>query len=251
MIEEIIAQFDLGQSLTVGLILFSATVVVRVSGFGGSLVAIPLIAPIIGLSAAPPLMNLFGVTNFSTVIVQRWRDLTFKDVWRLSLMNVLITPFGIWTLNFVTEDFLRTTLGIVCIVYAGLRMFNVPAPKLARPFWQWVYGFISGIFTGTFGVGGVPAVLYADTQSWEAERFRLNLFTFFFITGYVNLISRFIAGQYTPTIVVLWLTTIPFLFAGLWVGERLSRIVKQEQFSYLVLFLLIVLGGRLIYSVFG
>lgn len=251
MILEFLSQLDLGQLILIGLILFLSTFVVRVSGFGGSLVAVPLLAPIIGLAAAPPLMNLFGATNFTTVVIQKWRQLTFQDIWRLALMNVLITPLGIYTLNFVSESFLRIALGSVCIAYAGLRMLDVPFPELKRPVWQWIYGFVSGIFTGTFGVGGVPTVLYADTQPWDPERFRLNMFTFFCVTTYVNIVTRFLAGQYNWDIVIYWLASVPFLFFGLWVGEKASRWINPNQFKWIVLILLVVLGGRLIYSAVG
>ena len=119
------------------------------------------------------------------------------------------------------------------------------------PIWQSIYGIISGIFTGTLGVGGVPAVLYADTQAWEPERFRLNMFSFFFLTGYVNVTTRYFAGQYTGQIVTLWFFALPFMFLGLWVGEKISKRVNKQQFQYLVLLLLVLLGGRLIYSVFS
>lgn len=244
----ILAEFDLGQSILIGLILFLSTLVVRVSGFGGALTAMPLIIPIIGLPPAAPLMNLFGVTTFSTVVWQRWRDLRFQDVWRLVLMNVLFAPVGIWILSQVNESLLRLFFGGLCVIYASMRMFKVPAPTLRRPGWQWLYGAISGIFTGTFSLGGVAAVLYADTQPWEPERFRLNLFSFFFVTSYINIITRYLSGQITPQVIILWITSTPFLFIGLWVGEKIANRVDQARFSKLVLLLLIVLGGRLIYS---
>ena len=45
---------------SIGLILFLSTVVVRVAGFGGSLTSMPLLVPLIGLSAAAPVMTLFS-----------------------------------------------------------------------------------------------------------------------------------------------------------------------------------------------
>ena len=122
-----LTHFDYQQILSVGLILFSATVVVRLAGFGSSLVAMPLLTPLLGLSVASPLMNLFGVTNFSVVIFQRWKELTLKDVWRLALMTVLIIPLGISLVYVVPESFLRFVLGMICIVYALYGFTNLPA----------------------------------------------------------------------------------------------------------------------------
>jgi uncharacterized membrane protein YfcA len=248
LIEYLTAEYDLGRSLTVGLILFFSTTVVRVAGFGGSLTAMPLISPILGLGVASPLMNLFGVTNFTTLVIQKWREFTFTDMWRLAVMNILFTPVGIWTLSLVEESVLRFTLGVVCAGYSLMRLAKVPPPALKNPNWAWVYGFFSGVFTGAFSVGGVPAVLYADSQDWEPERFRTNMFSFFSITSGINMVTRYFAGQFTWEVVFLWLTALPFMFSGLWVGEKLTRFVDKQRFQKLVLLMLVVLGVRLIYS---
>ncbi len=246
-----LAHFDYQQTLTIGLILFCATIVVRLAGFGSSLVAMPLLTPILGLSVASPLMNLFGIATFGTVIFQKWRELTLKDVWRLALITVLIIPLGIYLIYVIPESFLRLMLGLICIVYALYGFANLPLPRLSNPNWAWVYGFFAGMFSGAFNVGGVVAVLYADTQDWTPERFRLNMFSFLFTTATLGLFSRYIAGQLTAHVVQIWLGTLPFLFLGLAVGDYLTRFVNKAHFRKLVLGLLIILGTRLIYSAYG
>ena len=160
-----LSTIDYQQLLTVGLILFSATVVVRLAGFGGSLIAMPMLVPLLGLPIASPMMNLFAVTNFSLVIFQRWQDLTLSDIWRLTLMAILMTPLGIYLIFVVPESFLRFVLGTICILYAVYGFSNLPSPRLSNPNWAWFYGFWAGLFGGAFNVSGVPAVLYADTQA--------------------------------------------------------------------------------------
>lgn len=250
MIEQITTEYDLFRALIVGMVLFVSTIVVRVAGFGASLTAMPVISPILGLNVAAPLMNLFGATNSSVLVVQKWKEFTFSDMWRLAVMNILFTPVGIWTVEWVAESSLRLILGVVCGGYALLRLAKIPPPALDDPNWGWVYGFFSGVFTGAFSVGGVPAVLYAETQQWEPERFRLNMFSFFALISGVNLITRYFAGQLTLGLIFLWLTVIPFMFIGLWVGEKLTHFINKDRFQQLVLVMLVILGGRLVYSAF-
>ncbi|MGB0389359.1 MAG: sulfite exporter TauE/SafE family protein [Ardenticatenaceae bacterium] len=246
-----LANFDYQQILSVGLILFCATVVVRLAGFGSSLVAMPLLTPLLGLPVASPLMNLFGVTNFSVVIFQRWKEVTLKDVWRLALMTVLVIPLGIYLIFVVPEAFLRVVLGMICLLYALYGLAKLPMPRLTNPNWAWVYGFWAGVFSGAFNVAGVFVVLYADTQDWEPERFRLNMFSFFLVVSILSLVSRYVAGQLTAQVMQIWLGTTPFLLLGLAVGSYLTRFVNKTRFRQLVLCLLIVLGTRLIYSALG
>ncbi len=242
---------DLELIFTIGGILFSATVVVRLAGFGGSLVAMPLIVPMLGLTFSASLMNLFGVASFSFVIFQRWRDLTFGDVWRIILAGMFLYPVGIWTAVFVPEALMRFVLGIICILFAIYGLAKLPFPLLQHPIWQWITGAFAGLFGGAFSVSGVPAILYSSTQDWEPERFRLNMFTFLLTMSMIGVVFRILAGQITRPVVSLWLTAVPFLYLGINVGEYLTRFVSRERFRQLVLVLLIILGGRMINSALG
>ena len=141
---------------------------------------------------------------------------------------------------------LRITLGVICILYALYRLFDLPTPTFASPHWGWFFGVLAGLFGGAFNVSGVPAVIYASTQNWKPERFRLNMFSFFLTVSSFALISRYVAGQLTAQVIVYWLWTIPFLLLGLVIGQFLLRFVPRERFQQIVLLLLIVLGGRLI-----
>ena len=226
--------------------MFAATVVVRIAGFGGSLVAMPLLIPLIGLHAASPLMNLFGMTTFSVTLYQQWQELTFRDMARVMATAVIATPFGVYLLFIIPEPTLRLVLGIICISYATYRLFKLPNPNLTHPHWGWLFGTIAGLFSGAFNVGGVPAVIYATAQEWQPERFRLNMFSFLLIISSFGLISRYAAGQLTSTVISYWLFTTPFMLIGLAVGKYLTRFVNQKQFQTLVLLLLLVLGARLI-----
>ena len=235
----------------IGFILFLSTVVVRVAGFGGSLTAVPLLAPLIGVPVATPIMSLFGVTNFSVVIFQQWRDITFRDVWRMVVTTILFTPLGIYLVFIIPESTLRLTLGIVCIAYSIYRLLKLPSPKLKNVNWGWFVGIIAGLASGAFAVGGVPAVIYADMQEWQPEQFRLNMFSFFLVTSCFSVMTRFAAGQITWQVIGYWLGAIPFMMAGLFVGKQLALRVNKERFRQLVLVMLIVLGVRLIRSAFA
>ena len=234
----------------IGLTLFAATVVVRLSGFGGSVVAMPILVPLITLAGASPLINLFGVTSFSLVIFRQWRDITVGDMWRNIVAAVIATPLGVWLTFVVAESAMRLILGSICVLYAIYNFTNLPRPRLTNPYWGWGFGIIAGLFGGAFNVGGIPTVLYADTQGWEPERFRLNMFSFFLVTSTLALPTRYLAGQFTLSVISYWLLGIPFLLFGLWVGYKLTTVIERQRFRQLVLVLLIVLGGRLIWGVF-
>ena len=232
----------------IGLTLFAATTVVRVAGFGGSLVSMPLLVPMLGLPVATPVMTLFGITNFSIVIGQQWRNVTVRDIWRLAIMSILMVPLGIYLIYVVPEWLLRLSLGAFCCLYALYRLFQLPFPQLKNPNWAWLFGAFAGVASGAFSLGGVPTVIYADTQTWAPERFRLNMFSYFLLSNIFTLASRIVAGQITRLVIIYWLGAIPFLLCGLWLGQRIAQKVDRDRFQKLVLVMLILLGGRLAWS---
>lgn len=242
---------DFQQILAVGSILFVATVVVRVAGFGSSLVAMPLLIPMLTLPVSSVLMNLFGMTNFGLVLSRRWRELTFHDMWRLVITAVLFTPVGIFLIFVVPESAMRLVLGTLCVGYAIYTALNIIPIRLKNPNWQWLFGVIAGMGAGAFNVGGIIAVLYADTQQWEPERFRLNMFSFLFTMAVFGLISRYFANLITAQVLIIWLGSVPFLLLGLAVGSYLAPKISKTRFRQLVRGLLVLLGARLIISAFG
>lgn len=233
---------------SIGLTLFVSTIVVRVAGFGGSLTSMPLLVPLVGLPVAAPIMTLFGITNFGIVIWQQWRDVTLRDIWRLAIASIIMTPFGIYLIYIVSESTMKLSLGLICITFALYRLSKRPFPRLTHPNWAWLFGIIAGLASGAFSVGGVPSVIYANTQDWEPEPFRLNMFSFFLTTGVFSLISRYFLGQLTGEVIQHWFFALPFLFAGLFVGTHIAKRVNRQQFQRLVLVMLIILGGRLVLS---
>ena len=130
MIDLLTTEYDVGRALIVGLVLFTSSLVVRVAGFGAAITAMPIISPMLGLNVAAPLMNLSGATNFTTLVIQKWKEFSFSDMWRVALMNVLFTPLGIWIVAWVDESILRFILGVFCAGYALVRLANISPPTL-------------------------------------------------------------------------------------------------------------------------
>lgn len=239
---------DVQQIFSVGLILFGATVVVRLAGFGGALVAMPLLVPMLTLPVSSAVMNLFGITNFGVVLLRNRQTVTFRDVWRMALTAVLFVPLGIYLIFVVPEWLMRLVLGTICMSYGIYSSLTVKELVVTNLNWQWLVGSLSGLFAGAFNVGGVVAVLYTDTQQWEPERFRLNMFSFFLTTAVFGLISRYVSNLLTAQVLIIWLGSVPFLLLGLAVGGYLSPFISRPRFRQLVRGMLVLLGARLIWS---
>lgn len=241
---------ELQTILSVSLVMFLSTTVVRIAGFGGALVAMPLLVPLLGLQVASPLTNLIALPTFLFALVQQWREMTLADVWRMAIANILLAPLGIYLVYIIPEMWLFLSLGAVCMLYGLMRMANIQTIQHTNLNWAYFYGGISGLIGGAFNIGGPPAVLYADTRHWEPDRFRANMFSYFLVTSIFSIIGRYVAGQITVPVLWLWAFSLPAVFFAILTGQFIANRINKRQFQQIVFVLLIVLGTRLMWTAF-
>ncbi len=232
--------------LQIGLTIFLATTILRLVGFGGGMIGMAMLVPVLGTITASPLMSLFGVINTGLAITQFRRNLTLQDVWRIVAAMVITIPIGVLSINYLPESLLRGSIGVACILFACYRGVKLPLPTVENARWGYLVGMLGGLMGGSVNIPGVPVILYAETQDWEIDRYRINLFTVFFSSSTIALISRLIAGQYTGQIVIYWLQALPFLMAGQVVGYTLTHYVNRDLFRKLVLLLIFMMGVRIL-----
>lgn len=232
--------------LAVAVASFFAAFTQAVTGFGSALVGMPLLSPILGVRIASPLMAVISITlNFSLLLIRR-QAIRWRAMWNVILAAIVGIPIGILAVNLASEHVVLIILGIVLIVYSLYAWFVPQLPELSHPIWKYIFGFASGLLAGAYNVGGPPAVMYASGRGWEPNEFRSNLQALFLIENVVVVAGHAYSGNYTPEVLNLLWFAIPALAFGILAGLGLARYIPDALFRKLVLFLLIVLGIRLI-----
>ncbi|TAM85496.1 MAG: sulfite exporter TauE/SafE family protein, partial [Candidimonas sp.] len=91
-------------------ILFFATFVRSAFGFGEALIAVPLLAFIIPIGVATPVVVLLSITVASIIIAQDWRQVNFRSAGWLFLSTIVGLPLGLWLLTAVGEGIVKVIL---------------------------------------------------------------------------------------------------------------------------------------------
>lgn len=155
------------------LILFIGSFLTGITGFGGNLIAIPLLMAVMPAHAA----IVFGcVTGVATVAVLAFiyrRNIPVKEIAWLSLGSILGIPGGVWVLANVEQNllFLGSGLGIIAFLawqFASSRLQSCAGMISAG--WSLPFGLISGFVTGAVGMGGPPLAVYAFMRRWGKEQ---------------------------------------------------------------------------------
>jgi uncharacterized membrane protein YfcA len=232
------------------LVVFFAVFTQSLTGFGSGLVSMAFLPGMLGVRTAAPLVALITGTMELILLIRFRAAFNIKAVWRLALTTLLGLPLGVWALRGLSEKILLPVLGVVMSGYALYALFNLKLPKLEHPTWAYLTGFLSGLLSGAYSVGGPPVIIYGNCRHWEPDEFKSNLQGFFLLNDGLAIIYHGIAGNLTHPVWTGYLWALPVIGLGLLAGGGLDRFLNPQSFRKLVLVLLVIMGVRLILTVF-
>ena len=232
------------------LVVFFAVFTQSLTGFGSGLVSMAFLPGMLGVRTAVPMVALITGTLELILLIRFRTAFNLKAVWRLALATLLGLPLGVWALRGVSEKILLPVLGLVMSGYALYALFNLKLPRLEHPAWAYLAGFLSGVLSGAYSVGGPPVIIYGNCRGWEPDEFKSNLQGFFLLNDGLAIIYHAIAGNLTHSVWTGYLWALPALGLGLLAASRLDRFLNPHMFRKLVLVLLVIMGIRLILIAF-
>ena len=120
-----------------------------------------------------------------------------------------------------------------------------PAQKAADPA---SYGLLAlaGVIHGLFVSGGPLLISYLTRRIRDKVSFRATISTVWIFLNTIILIEDIHAGLWTPGTIRTGLCSLPFLFAGMFIGSRLYARMSQLLFMKLTYILLFISGLSLL-----
>jgi uncharacterized membrane protein YfcA len=232
--------------LIIFITVFFAIFTQSVSGFGLALVSMPVIAGLVGVRVATPLVVLVAFLAELFLILRYRRSINIGAVWRLTLASAIGIPLGVMALGVLDETVVLSILGILIILYALYALLNLSLPKLEGGIWGYVFGFISGMLGGAYNVAGPLVIIYGNCRGWEQKEFKGNLQGFFIVGTVVAIVSHAISQNLTTTVWRFFLISLPAIGLGLLAGIYLDKFINPVRFRKIVLVGLMVAGVQLI-----
>ncbi|MBI5565454.1 MAG: sulfite exporter TauE/SafE family protein [Chloroflexi bacterium] len=234
--------------LIVPLMIFLGVFTQTLTGFGSALATMAVLPAVLGIRTASPLVALMAVT-LEVILLIRYRGaINLGAVWRLSLAAIVAIPIGLVAVRSIPEAVVLSILGLVLVAYSIYALITPKLPELKRPAWAFGFGFVGGLLSGAYNVAGPAAVIYGNCRGWRPDEFKSNLQAFFVINDLTVLISHTLAGNLTPVVWSNYLIALPAIGLGIFIGLKIDRRLNPVTFRQIVLWLLIVMGARLIVS---
>ncbi|WIM92576.1 sulfite exporter TauE/SafE family protein [Actinoplanes oblitus] len=205
--------------LAVALILGVAACAQVVTGFGYSLLSVPLLGLVVG-----PVDAVVGSTILvlfvNLVMAVRDRSHVRWAVARTVLVAGLPgLPIGLWLLHVLTARTLSVLIAVV--VLAGTVAIGAGLRIRPRSLTLAAAGLLSGVLTTSAGVNGPPMAAVFSAMGLPPRPFRATLAAVFAVAGLGAVAGFAVTGQITST---AWLVTMvggPAVVAGWLAGDRI------------------------------
>lgn len=234
----------------IGAVVFVAYIVRGMSGFGTSLVAIPILAFILPLHTAVPLMTLIGLSVTVILGIRDRQHVRWDEMLRL-LPPTLVGVFaGIYLFSALDPRLMQRLLGGFIVVYAIYMIASQFIKTQMRPCssrWAWPAGFGSAFIDSMFGGGGGPlVVIYMHRRGYEPVTFRSTLAVLWLVELVVRVGGYAVGGYYRWAVVLTAIILLPVMWLGNRTGEAISRRMSQRAFARLIAVVLFASGVSLL-----
>ncbi len=234
-----------GSLLLMACILLGAYAIRGVSGFGSSLVAVPLLAHFLPLTLIVPLMTLLDLVGSLVLSHSGWRgrQIRWGEIgWLLPGALVGLT-LGILLLQSLPEHGLQAALGVLVILFGLRAALRLGGERLIRRRWALPAGLTGGAVDALFATGGPPFVIYLSHRLREKGELRAALSVLFLLTGLSRVAGFLLAGLlWHPQIGWALLAAAPLMLAGLYWGHRIHLGIGHGQMMAAIGWLLVGAG---------
>ncbi|MEH2481217.1 putative membrane protein YfcA [Nitrobacteraceae bacterium AZCC 2146] len=200
------------------------------SGFGSAMIFMPLASAVAGAQVASPLLLLIDFTSSLALIPGAWRHADRRDVSIMSIGALIGVPLGTLALAFGDPLAIRWGLVVLIVALLALMMSGWRYPGKPTAPATIAVGGIAGFFGSLAQVGGPPIVLYWLRDTAVAAVTRANIILYFAISDVLIVLSYFVGGLWTPTVLGLAVVTGPLFGLGLWLGSKLFGRASDDAF---------------------
>jgi hypothetical protein len=227
-------------------ILFAYTVF-GMSGFGSTVIAVPILANWLPLTFLVPLMALGDLAAAVAVGGSNRRHVSTAELKRLLPFMMGGVALGVTALVNVPQGPLKVGLGAFTVA-VGLHSILNPSPRGTIPAWWCVpAGTVAGVFAAVFGAGGPINVAYLAGRLRDKAEIRSTVSVIISVSATVRTTLYAVAGLvFKASLLAAFAMGVPFAWAGVALGSRIHTGFTNEQMRRAVGGVLLASGAVLL-----
>ncbi len=221
------------------------------SGFGSTVISVPVLAHFLPVSYLVPLMALLDLASASLVGSASREHVSKPEMKRIIPWMFVGFVVGVTLLKGVPDEYLRTALGIFAMGMGVYSIFNPTVLRTISSWWSVPAGIVGGAIATIFGAGGPIYSTYLGGRLKDKTEIRATISTLISISAFTRAIMYAVTGLmlHVP-IFEGFVVLAPFVWVGLKLGDRIHVGLSQQQMRRAIGCVLVLTGGSLLVRVF-
>ncbi len=217
----------------------TAALIQALSGFGFSLFIVPFLAILIGPRDTVLLANLMSTFGSGSQALYLRRSADRRTAGTLLIGSLIGMPIGLAVLLLLDPKALQLGIAISVIVFTLIMMRGLALHRVGTA-GDIIAGLASGILNTSTSMSGPPVVLYLQGRNFPPLQFRATITTYFVITSAIGVVLLLATGHAPGYVFVAFALSIPAIFFGQRLGNRLFEKVDVMVFRRIVFAILFV-----------
>lgn len=217
-----------------------------IAGFGSGLIAIPLLALIMPLTVAVPLVVFLDYVASASHGMKDRTEIQWREILTLLPFTAIGVITGLYFFHTVDASVLAQALGVFILLYALYTLFVKEGAAVTSRYWSAPAGALGGMVGTLFGTGGPFYVAYLKRRGLPKTEFRATFATIFLLDGAGRLSGYLGGGFFDFDWLLLAALALPIMAIGLFLGGKVHTSISQRAFHIAVCSLLVVSGLSLL-----
>ena len=225
------------------LVIFVAYFIFGISGFGSSIISVPLLVQMYPLKMVVPMMVIIDICASLYVGRKSSKEANLKELKWLFPFSLIGMVLGIYLLVKAPSEPLLITLGCFAAIN-GIRVLWQRNSEMHKPISKWwaaPFGFLGGTFTALFATGGPIYVSYLGLRINDPRALRATMAFAIFMLTFLRLTLMLVTGLILSWPVIgLAICLMPATFLGIWLGThihaKLSNAAMRVAYGSILVF---------------
>jgi uncharacterized protein len=229
------------------LVIITGYTVFGLSGFGSTVISVPILAHFLPISYLVPLMVLLDLTSATLIGAKDRRHVSRAELKHIIPFMFLGFVVGATALVKVPDEYLRPALGLFTMVIGFNSIVNPRLQERISSWWCVPTGVVGGAVATVFGAGGPIYATYLSGRLEDKTEIRATMGALISISAFTRAIVYAVSGLLLhAAIFVGGLLLAPFVLIGLRLGNRIHLNLSQEQLRRTVGIIVLFTGASLV-----
>ena len=248
-------------------VILLTNVIQCITGFAGTVLAMPFSLRLVGYDVAKPLLNILGLAASIWVLIFNFKKINVKEFIKIIVVMVVGIVAGYFLMKYVTIDkkTLYVTLGVIVLVFSVigiLKTFVFEKRKkinedtannekkkifsIFKTIIELLILAVAGLVHGMYVCGGPLLVVYASSRLKDKDEFRATLSASWVVLNSIILVTDSVNGLMNIEILPIFGICMAVLIVALIIGNLIVKKMNKTFFMILTYTLMVISGISLL-----